>query len=239
MGNVVCMRIVSEAKRIAYECVTLGSNKHLRPGFLETERKRSKLTAVLSTVGVTAVWLMPALMFRLVTRSYRQAGCEVLGLGYHTVVIARGGDEVIKVHHRTLDMPDEYRTKYIERLYRKQQVLLDHFPPTMIAKQEFRVEPFPLDRSRTTVVSVQPRVRGAGLTERDIVRDKKLVDLCSRMYKEGQALPDIVGKVNMIRPVGEPDPVIIDTIPVENSDPTDWAAYRSARKILWGPESVE
>lgn len=85
------MRIVSEAKRIAYECVTLGSNKHLRPGFLETERKRSKLTAVLSTVGVTAVWLMPALMFRLVTRSYRQAGCEVLGLGYHTVVIARGG----------------------------------------------------------------------------------------------------------------------------------------------------
>lgn len=233
------MRLVREAKRIAYESVTLGGNRHLRPGFLETERNRSKLTAVLSTLGVVATRVAPGFMFNLVTRSYRQAGCEVLGLGYHTVVVARGEDEVMKVHHRTLDMPDEHRAEYIDRLYRKQQVLIDHFPAAMIVRQEFRVEPWPLDPSRTTVVSIQPRVRGARITERAIVQDKKILDLCSQMYKNAEALPDIVGKVNMIRPVGEPDPVIIDTIPVEKSDPTDWAAYRSARKILWGPESME
>ncbi|GAA1471185.1 hypothetical protein CFELI_00940 [Corynebacterium felinum] len=228
------MAFLLELKRIAYDSVTLGGNKHLRKGFLKAEKQRGLFQAVAARGAVALVRIAPQFMFALVTRSYRKNGMEVLGLGYHSVVVADGADGVKKYHHRTLHMSQEQRQAYIERLYRKQDVLKAHFPDAMIASQEFVVEQFPLNQQLHTVVSVQKRIRNIPLFHENIRANHKVMQLCQDMFESANALPDVVGKSNFFFTDTHEGIVIVDTIPVEESDPTDWEAYIRAQEILWG-----
>lgn len=228
------MRIFPELKRIAYDSVTLGGNDYFRPGFLESEAHKGWLQKYSSRVGALAVRGLPDFMFNLVTRNYRKKGCEVLGLGYHSVVIADGDNYVRKIHHRTLYSGADERQAYIDRLYRKQRLLCDHFPSEMIELQDFVIEEFPLNPSLTCVVSKQKRIFGNGMDYAEIRAHNDIMDLCQHMFDKSEALPDIVGKKNIFQVSWRNLPVIVDTIPVEKSDPSDHEAYRRAQEILWG-----
>lgn len=227
------MRLLNESIRIAYDCVTLGGNRYLRSGFLRSERDRGLFQAGLSRLGVAAVGVAPNAMLNFVVRNYRASGLHILGLGYHSVVVADGDWRVRKIHHRTLHIGSSDRQAYIDRLHRKQDVLCDHFPEEMIARQVFTVEPFPLNPELTTVVSKQERVTGKPLDYGDALEDPEVVRLCKDMLDNAGALPDIAGKSNILTSDAHSSrKIIVDTIPVEACDPTDYEAFRVAQDIL-------
>ncbi len=227
------MRTFLEAKRIIYDGVALGTNPFLRAGFYDAEHQRSLLHGVGARTAATVSRMFPHFMSKLVTSPYRRHGFEVLGIGYHSVVVSnRDDDTVHKFHHRTLDLDQQQKQHYINRLYRKQKILTDFYPEEMIGHQEFVVEPFPLNPSVTAVVSKQPRFHGTFLSRSEALNIPEFRKPSLLMHEQAFTLPDLVGKENIIIPTGQATPVIIDTIPLEKDDPSDFLAYHVAKDII-------
>lgn len=226
------MRFISEARRVIYDSITIGANDFLRGHFLLAESQRSNFHLLGAKAAILSHRVAPHFIWNTVTRNYQNQGLDVLGLGYHSVVLGDGADRVRKIHHRTLHMLPEHRNAYIDRLYRKQSILYEFFPEGMIKRQEFVVEEFPLNPSLPVVVARQPRVYGEFLTRDQVLTNDLVTDPSKEMHDEARTLPDIVGSDNMLIPQGEETPVLIDTIPLSQHDPNDYAAYRAAREIM-------
>lgn len=122
--------------------------------------------------------------------------------------------------------------KYISRLYRKQDILKEHCPEYMICEQEFLVEPFALNPEFDVVISKQQRQYGIFINRESGSNIRDFYRYSMQMQDSKFTLPDIVGRDNVIIPDGQSHPVIIDTIPIEKSDPADFAAYHAAKSIL-------
>lgn len=226
------MKLLAETRRILYDSITVGANKFLKEHFLLAEQNRSNLHLFGAQAALFAQRCIPTTLFNLVTRSYKKHGFEVVGLGYHSVVIADSKNTVRKIHHRTLHMLPEQRKSYIDRLYHKQRILQNFFPENMVTDQEFVVDEFPANRGLPVVVSKQPRVYGKFLSREEILRTDAITNPSREMFENARTLPDIVGKENVVIPENGGCPVIIDTIPLSEHDPNDYAAFLAAESIM-------
>ena len=226
------MRVIPEVKRVIYDSVALGNNPYLRESFFQAEQERSIWHGIAARLATTATNLFPNAMQSMVTRPYRRKGFEVLGMGYHSVVVATDTDSVSKIHHRTLGLSPAEKADYISRLYRKQNILKEFYPHPMVCDQEFVIEPFALNPDLEAVVSKQPRQYGTFLSRSAVLDLPDFRHYSVNMHDTVMTLPDLVGKDNVIIPDGQSHPVIIDTIPIEKSDPSDFAAYHAAKSIM-------
>lgn len=226
------MRFISEAQRVIYDGITIGTNDFLRGHFLLAESQRSNFHLFGAKAAILSHRVAPHFIWNTVTRNYHKQGLDVLGLGYHSIVLGDGTDRVRKIHHRTLHMLPERRNAYIDRLNRKQSLLREFFPDPMIKFQEFAVEEFPLNPSLPVVVAKQPRVYGEFLTRDQVLTNDLVTAPSKEMHDQARTLPDIVGSDNMLIPQGAETPVLIDTIPLSQHDPNDYAAYRVACEIM-------
>lgn len=169
----------------------------------------------------------------LVTHSYRKIGEQVLGIGYHSVVLADTPTSVRKIHHRTAHMsPDEHRL-YIESLEAGQQLLKEFFPD-QVREQFYSIGALPPDPSRDVVIAHQERVdKGIGV---DFLKPahtetvSRFLAECSLMNYQCGFMPDIVGRNNVVQIDNEL--AIIDTVPLSGDSPDDSAAYIAAQSIL-------
>ncbi len=168
----------------------------------------------------------------LATLPYQRHGFEVLGVGYNSVVVAADNDSVKKFHPRTLCLTTNAKKRYINRLYRKQNILKQFFDPHMVCHQDFSIEPFPLNTNFSTVVSTQPRHSGTFLSRKEALSISEFRQSSRLMHDEAKTLPDLVGRENVLIPDGQSTPVIIDTIPLEKTDPADFLAYFVARRLV-------
>ncbi|WJZ01857.1 hypothetical protein [Corynebacterium freiburgense] len=226
------MKLLAETRRILYDSITVGANEFLREHFLLAEQNRTNFHLFGAQAALFAQRRIPTTLFNFVTRSYRKHGFEVVGLGYHSVVIADGENAVRKIHHRTLHMFPEQRNAYIDRLYHKQRVLQNFFPENMVTDQEFVVEEFPANPDLPVVVSKQPRIYGKFLSREEILRTDAITNPSREMFENARTLPDIVGKENVVIPANGDCPVVIDTIPLSEHDPSDYAAFLAAESIM-------
>jgi len=231
------MNIRSEVGSLTYDLATLGANPWFKQDLL-TEVKsepnralRLAKTAVLT--GALKAGELGANVFyaRVATRSYQRAGHEVVGMGYHTVVIKEDEKLVRKIYHRTHRWSTERLSLESARLLEAQESVLDEFPDSAIP-QSVTIGEFPLDPTRHCLVAQQDYIKDGipvdFLHPSDAARDF-LEDSCA-MYDRTGSIPDIVGLANVFdTPSGLK---IIDTIPLSAENPRDFNALRHAFTIL-------
>lgn len=226
------MSVRAVAREVIYDVATLGANPWLRH-HLEVSSEHNE---PLRKLGLAALLLPDSTHIykrcsQLATRSYQKAGHEVVGLGYHSVVLRDGLQRVKKIHHRTLGMTPEEQLEYAHNLSCQQQALLDQFPEISLA-QEFSIDAFPLNTTRSCVTSSQQYISNATPIDMTQPHTDVLPFLSDARdyYQDSGIMPDIVGIANLLQTAD--GIVLVDTVPLLDTNPRDKNAIRDALSIL-------
>jgi len=222
------------AKKELYTCASLGASPHFREDLLETGfslgiQKRLLRTVLLSAASCN---IGRSTLRKLVTVRYGLRGLDVIGLGFHSVVVTDGDQMVQKYYHRTLG----YDHAQLETEAKRLQELSDktvRFLPYLAVSQSFETKPFPLKPERLCIASRQKRVFGENVdlstdTSEDVLQF--LLD-CRGLQQTNAYCPDIVGYGNLLRNT-DGYLKLVDTIGLERSNPSDYAALKIADRIL-------
>jgi hypothetical protein len=174
----------------------------------------------------------PEMFSRYSRRPYEKAGYSVIGIGVHSIALA-DGESVLKVYRSTIGLSEDAQSEMKAYWEKKQNVLLDNLEEYAVP-QSFSIDTHPADETRSVVVARQPYiVNGRAVNLYDEVPRAALhpfIEDSLSMYDNANALPDIVGTNNIIET--NSGLKIVDTIPLEASDPTDAAALEKAKSIL-------
>lgn len=164
---------------------------------------------------------------------YRKAGYTVLGMGVHSVALA-DGNSVLKVYRATAGLDENEQNEMKAYWERKQDVLLGHLGQYAVP-QTFSIDEHPANSSRSVVIARQPRIHAIRSLHfpsetPEQPHEATFTAECIAMHDSADALPDIIGLDNIFET--HEGIRIVDTIPLEASDPTDAGAYQTARQIL-------
>ena len=222
-----------QLRNTIYELATLGANPWANKSVAERYKEDNNQLQRLARLALLRAGDFGGnkLYASLATRSYRQAGEEVVGLGFHSVVLGNGPANVKKVHHRTHLLTHGEQQSEVLDLQRRQQPILDIFGP-QASEQSFTIEPFPLNKERSCVMAHQERIRTGIPVDMSESTDalQGFLETSRRMYDATGQIPDIVGLANMFE---TPDGiVIVDTIPLSVENSQDTQTLKIAHQIL-------
>lgn len=222
-------RIRTSLDRFVVQAGTPHGNEFLRQHIKELPfAMRMAKTALLAAHDT-----YPEFFANRIQNRYKKAGYTVLGLGLHSITLA-DGDSVLKVYRNTVGLDEAEQNEMKLYWERKQNVLLgslsDHAVP-----QTFSIDSHPVDGARSVVLAHQPYVHAhhsirLPLDSPAQLPESTFVAKCITMHDMVGAVPDIVGIDNIF--MTDDGIRIVDTIPLEASDPTDTGAFQRARDIL-------
>ena len=192
------------------------------------------LKAIMATPG------LPHFLYsRTYTKPYEAAGHEVLGTGYHAVVVDDGPHQVRKFYRRTAGLSEAEQRAHLAHLEQKQQSTLSHLP-SFTVPQEFFIQEDPLNPNQSIIAATQARVAiKAGLNfykgAAPLIADPSTFAAQALTMQEEStptALPDVVGVNNLVVEAHTGEILLIDPVSLHADDPEDDVAYQQAQRIL-------
>lgn len=193
--------------------------------------RRMALVAVMATPG------LPEFLYeQRVVSPYRAVGYNVIGLGTSATTLDAQDGTVLKILHKTRNMPEASQRAEIDRLERLQDVSLKYLEQ-FIPVQEFSIGGDPLSLDKDVVIARQEKVDGRSATP--MLRGKEeptdafndFIDAAEKMKNDGVAVPDLLGSSNLL--VGKAGGIhLIDTICTVNSTEDGGKAFKRNCQVL-------
>lgn len=221
----------SDISRLAYDTAVLFNNPTYRAESRATQENGFSGSLHLAARALMATHTVSAPLARsLVTRSYRQAGEEIVGLGYHTVVLEEDETMVRKIHHRTAHLSSTERLHALMTLERRQERLLRHYGDIALL-QTFEITSFPPSPRQLVISSIQEKVEGKPVDfSAPSEISTELAERAAHDLTHHALMPDIVGVGNFFETT---DGVrLVDTIPLECEKRIDRRAIALAIGII-------
>lgn len=191
------------------------------------------LRAVMATPG------LPNFLHESVVLSgYRKAGLDILGVGFSAVTVSDGTENVRKYYRHTAGTGEQFQQESINNWVRKQDLALEHLGSYTVA-QNFSIEANPLKPNESIVVARQQRIHSVGAI--NMFTSEGIPDEATEFIKEAQrmhetsefnAVPDLIGRDNVLIEAGSRALKLIDPITLVNNDPGDRRGYVKVSSFL-------
>ncbi len=196
----------------------------------------------LRAMVIRAVMLTPGLPHFLHERvgapGYRQAGLDILGIGFHAVTVKDGEDSVRKYYRRTVGASEASQREIIKIWNAKQNMILAHLGEYAVP-QFFEIGENPLNNTQSIVTATQARISSVGSI--NMFKPDSIPKSALHFFHDSQqmnltngnsAVPDLIGKENALIEASTGAIKLIDPIALVREDPVDEPGYHRVTSFL-------
>lgn len=191
------------------------------------------LRAVMATPG------LPNFLYQqTVAPEYRKAGFDIIGVGYGAVTVSDGPDMVRKFYRHTAGNSEEAHKAAIELWTAKQSLTLEHLGAYAVP-QFFSIEENPTNTSESIVSAIQRRINPRGAI--NMFQSEQIPELAIPFLHDSQAMhqnsihnavPDLVGRDNVLIESGTSKVFLIDPIALLGDDQGDKSSHAKVARYL-------